>query len=217
MSTRENVAAETVYVVDDDKAIRTAICNLLDSAGLRSEAFGSSEEFLSQWSDEVPACLVLDVRLPGMTGIEFQEKLSNSGIYIPTIFMTAHGDIPMVKTAIRAGAIEFLTKPFQEEELLAAIRKAFSAVHAHRTQANLDSTIRMRFASLRSREREVFNLVTSGLPNKQIADTLRLSIATVKLHRGHVMEKMRADSLAELVRMADSLKALEKQSSSAKS
>lgn len=213
MNTDKNAEPETVYVVDDDKAIRTGICNLLDSAGLQSKSFGSAEEFFDQWRDEAPACLVLDVRLPGLTGIEFQEKLSNSGIHIPIIFMTAHGDIPMVKTAMKAGAIEFLTKPFQEEELLTAIRKSFSVVRTRRTQDNLDRLVRARFASLRSREREVFNLVTSGLLNKEIADDLRLSIATVKLHRGHVMEKMRANSLAELVRMADSLKGLEKQSS----
>jgi FixJ family two-component response regulator len=206
MSIDENAGAETVYVVDDDKAIRTGICNLLDSAGLRSKAFESSEEFLSQWSDEAPACLVLDVRLSGLSGIELQERLSSTGIHIPIIFMTAHGDIPMVKTAMKAGAIEFLTKPFQEEELLTAIRKAFSVDRARRQQNDLKRLVRSRFSSLRSREREVFGLVAAGLPNKEIADTLRLSIATVKLHRGHVMEKMRASSLAELVRMADSLK-----------
>lgn len=217
MSTDENTGAEIVYVVDDDQAIRTGVCNLLDSVGLRSMPFGSSEEFLTQWSNEAPGCLVLDVRLPGLTGIEFQEKLLNSGIYIPIIFMTAHGDIPTVKTAMKAGAIEFLTKPFQEEELLIAIRKAFSVDRARRQQAALERSVKTRFTLLRPREREIFDLVTAGLPNKEIADTLGLSIATVKLHRGHVMEKMRANSLAELVRMADSLKGLEKHHSSGKS
>ena len=212
MSSDDNAEAGVVYVVDDDKAIRIGVCNLLASVGLQSKPFGSSEEFLDQWRDHGPACLVLDVRLPGMTGIEFQKKLSNSDIHIPIIFMTAHGDIPMVKTAMKAGAIEFLTKPFQEEELLVAIGKAFSVDRARRQQADLDRSVRTRFESLRPREREVFELVAAGMPNKEVADILCLSVATVKLHRGHVMEKMRANSLADLVRMADNLKQLETQS-----
>jgi len=213
MSTVDNAGAETVFVVEDDESVCEAICNLLDAVGLRSKHFGSCEEFLDQWRGDPRGCLVLDVRLPGLTGVEFQEKLTNSGIRIPVIFMTAHGDIPMVKKVMKAGAIEFLTKPFQEDELLAAIRSAFEVDRGRRQASDSNRSIRARFASLTSREREVLQLVTAGLPNKEIADKLRLSIATVKLHRGHVMDKMQANSLADLVRMADAIKKLDEHSS----
>ena len=195
-----------VFVVDDDESVRAAVCNLLESVGLRSERFESTESFLNATRPEVPSCLVLDVRLPGMGGMEFQEVLNKANIRIPIIFITAHGDIPMVRRAMKAGAVEFLTKPFQKNDLLAAIRHSLERDRARREEQASMAELQSRFASLTSREREVMELVASGMLNKQIAAQLGLSEVTVKLHRRHIMEKMQATSLAELVRMSDRIK-----------
>jgi FixJ family two-component response regulator len=196
----------TVFIVDDDESICEAICNLLDAVGMRGEHFSSAAEFLASGRSKDPGCLVLDVRLPEMTGVEFQEELTRRGIDIPIIFMTAHGDIPMVRKVMKAGAIEFLTKPFQKEELLAAIRQAFDSLHATREERAAAHSVRERFTRLSGRERQVMEGMTAGKLTKQIAAELNLSEITVKMHRRHVMEKMQADSLASLVRMADRVK-----------
>jgi FixJ family two-component response regulator len=196
----------TVFIVDDDESICEAICNLLDSVGLRGEPYSSAQEFLRSGRSGDPGCLVLDVRLPGITGVEFQEELAKARVNIPIIFMTAHGDIPMVRKVMKAGAFEFLTKPFQKEELLSAIHEAFESLHAQREEQAATSAIRTRFETLTTREREVMEMMTSGFLTKQIAGRLNLSEVTVKLHRRHVMEKMHADSLAGLVRMAGRIK-----------
>lgn len=196
----------TVFIVDDEEAICEAICNLLDSVGMRREYFHSAAEFLKSGRSRDPGCLVLDVRLPEMTGIEFQEELARLGIDIPIIFMTAHGDIPMVRKVLKAGAVEFLTKPFQKEELLSAIRQAFDNLHALREERETMSRVQARFEKLTAREREVMAMMTAGLLTKQIAGHLNLSEVTVKMHRRHVMEKMQASSLPSLVRMADRVK-----------
>jgi FixJ family two-component response regulator len=201
-----NPAPETVFIVDDDSAICEGLCNLLESVGLTAEHFPSAENFLQHWTSERAGCLVLDVRLPGMTGVEFQEKMQERGIEIPIIFMTAHGDIPMVRKVMKAGAVEFLTKPFEIQELLNGIEQAFARDRDRRTRETVLNSIQSRVDTLTAREREVMAMVTSGLLNKQIAAELNLSEITVKLHRGRVMEKMRADSLAELVKLCERIK-----------
>jgi FixJ family two-component response regulator len=193
----------TVFVVDDDDAICEGLCDLLDSVGLRSARFGSAEEFLDHWREDMPGCLMLDARLPGMTGVEFQEKLVQSGVHIPTIFMTGHGDVPMVRKVMKAGAVEFLTKPFEKEEMLTAIRHAFELDASRRSQRRELASIQARLVTLTARELEVLDQVTAGALNKQIAGTLNLSEITVKLHRRRVFEKMQAGSLAELVKMTE--------------
>jgi FixJ family two-component response regulator len=197
----------TIFVVDDDASVPDAISNLLESVGLHAQVFGSTEEFGNASRRDVPSCLVLDVRLPGVNGLEFQEALEKAGVFIPIIFITAHGDVPMTSRAMKAGAVEFLMKPFQKEELLAAIHQGLERDRVWRQEHAEISSLRSRFQQLTSREREVMDLVVTGLINKQIGAQLGLSEVTVKIHRGRVMQKMEATSLAELVRMADKLKA----------
>ncbi len=200
-------AKQTVFIVDDDQAIRDSLCNLLDSVGLASGHFSSAEDFLLHWNPDTPGCLMLDVRLPGITGVELQERMQQSGIVVPIIFMTAHGDIPMVRKVMKAGAVEFLTKPFQKEEMLHAVEQAFALDRARRNERAALQSIQSRLDTLSPREREVMAMITTGMLNKQIAADLNLSEITVKLHRRHVMEKMRADSLADLVKMSERIKA----------
>jgi FixJ family two-component response regulator len=199
-------AGSTVFIVDDDAAICEGLCNLLESVGLNAARFGSAEEFISGWEDR-PGCLMLDARLPGMTGAELQETLRHLGIAIPIIFMTAHGDVPMVRKVMKAGAVEFLTKPFEKEEMVAAINSAFAIDSTRRSERRELDAIQLRLDTLTPREREVMYLVTAGLLNKQTAAELNLSEITVKLHRRRVLEKMQAESLADLVKMTERIRA----------
>jgi FixJ family two-component response regulator len=195
-----------IFVVDDDASVRDAISNLLESVGLRAMLFGSTEEFWKSTRPDAPACLVLDVRLPGVNGLEFQEMLSKNSVSIPIIFITAHGDVPMTSRAMKAGAIEFLMKPFQKEELLAAVHNGLERDRIRRDEMAEVSVLQSRVEQLTTREREVMDLVVTGLINKEIGAQLGLSEVTVKIHRSRVMQKMEASSLAELVRMSDKLK-----------
>jgi RNA polymerase sigma factor (sigma-70 family) len=195
--------AETiVYVVDDDLAMRRSLENLIRSVGLRVEAFASAQEFLSNRREDVPGCLVLDVRLPGLSGLDLQKRMAEADIEIPIIFITGHGDIPMTVQAMKAGAMEFLPKPFRDQELLDAIQQALERDRKSREQREEVEVLRSRFDLLTPREREVMPLLVAGLLNKQIAAELGSSETTVKIHKHHVMEKMRAGSLAELVTIA---------------
>lgn len=194
-----------VFVVDDDAPLRESLADLLRSIGLRVETFASAQEFLQSQRLDVPSCLVLDVRLKGLSGLDLQKRLIAGEIEIPIIFITGHGDIPMAVQAMKAGAVEFLRKPFREQDLLDAVQQALERDRKAREQRAEFAQLRSRFDSLTPREREVMALVAAGLLNKQVAGELGTSEASVKVHRQHVMEKIGADSLAELVRMADKI------------
>ena len=200
-----------VVVVDDDAYVREGLQSLLRSVGLRSEAFGDTAEFLRRKLPDVPSCLVLDVRLPGLSGLDFQVELARANVQLPIIFMTGHGDIPMTVKAMKAGAVEFLTKPFRDQDLLDAVQTGLARDRARRESEKAISRLRASYETLTPREQEVMALVTSGLMNKQVAGKLGITEITVKLHRGNVSRKMGAKTFADLVRMAELLRMHETQ------
>lgn len=202
MTSREN-DQPIVYVIDDDKSVRDSLEDLLASVGLRSMLFAATQDFVDSERPDAPACLVLDVRMPGLSGLDFQEQMTKLGIHIPVVFITAHGDIPMSVRAMKAGAVEFLTKPFRDQDLLDAIQQSISRDRAWRQESGVRAELRRRYASLSDGERDVMDLVVKGLLNKQIAGNLDVSEITVKVRRGQVMRKMGAESLADLVRFAE--------------
>lgn len=194
-----------IFIVDDDASAREGIEDLLQSIGLRTMSFGSSQEFLDSRRPDAPGCIILDVRLPNMSAIEFQKLLIEAGIELPVIFVTGHGDIPMSVMAMKSGAIEFLTKPFREQAMLDAINAGIERDRRRRQELKLIAELRQRFESLTPRERDVFALVITGRPNKQLAAELGLSEMTIKVHRSQITKKMKASSVVELVRIADRL------------
>lgn len=201
-----------VYVIDDDESVRTSLEDLLASVGQRAVLFASTEEFMGSERPDVPACLVLDVRMPGLSGLDFQEKMTRLGIEIPIVFITAHGDIPMSVRAMKAGAVEFLTKPFREQDLLDAIQQGISRDRTTRREGAVRDELERRYATLTDGERDVMDLIVKGLLNKQVAGRLGLSEVTVKVRRGQLMRKMGADSLADLVRFSERIHRAEEES-----
>jgi FixJ family two-component response regulator len=199
-------SVEAVHIVDDDESILAGLSDLLESTGLKTRQYHSAEKFLETWNPRIAGCLVLDVRLPGMSGIELQGYLAQSGVAFPIIIMTGHGDMPMVRKALKSGAVEFLIKPFQDSEILAAVQQALAQDRTRRSEEEFKHAIQARTDTLTERERQVMDLVTTGLTNKEIGDKIFLSVVTVKLHRSQVMRKMQAASLADLVKMSEWLK-----------
>jgi FixJ family two-component response regulator len=204
MSLQED-SERIVFVVDDDESMRVALTHLLRSMSLHVEVFGTATAFLESQLPNIPSCLVLDIRLPGLNGLEFQDVLARAGIHIPIVFMTGHGDIPMTVKAMKAGAIDFLSKPFRDQDMLDAVLRALDQDGKRRDEEKTVSQLRRLFESLTRRERQVLTLVISGLMNKEIAYQLEISEITVKIHRGHMMRKMEARSLVDLVRIAEML------------
>jgi FixJ family two-component response regulator len=202
----KSAGVPTVFIIDDDRGMRQSIQDLVESVGLRAESFATGGEFLERKRTNDPSCLVLDVRLPQMSGLDFQRRLAEIGMQIPIIFVTAHGDVPMSVRALKSGAVEFLTKPFRDQDLLDAIQQALQRDRAAQGQQAEIQGLQERFAALTAREQQVMALVVSGMLNKQIASEIGASEATVKVHRGNVMRKMQAGSVVDLVRMADKLK-----------
>ena len=198
--------SQVVFVVDDDPSVRSSLKFLLSTVGLHVESFDSADMFLRKNLPDAPSCLVLDVRLPGLSGLDFQRELAARGIYIPIVFLTGHGDIPMSVRAMKAGAVEFLTKPFRDQDLLDAVRIALERDRLRREEEKEVMILQRRFDSLTSREREVISMVVSGMLNKQIADQLGTAESTVKVQRSRALEKMHAESLVDLVRMIEKLK-----------
>ena len=199
-------AVPTVFIIDDDRGMRQSIQDLVESVGLRAESFATGEEFLKRKRTNDPSCLVLDVRLPQMSGLDFQRQLAEIGMQIPIIFVTAHGDVPMSVRALKSGAVEFLTNPFRDQDLLDAIQQALQRDRAAQEQQAEIHDLQERYGALTAREQQVMAHVVSGMLNKQIASEIRASEATVKIHRGNVMRKMQAGSVVALVRVADKLK-----------
>jgi len=200
-----NAKEPIVFVIDDDASMRRALTNLFESVGLRVEVFGSAPEMLQSKLPDVASCLVLDIRLPGLSGLDFQTELAKANIHVPIIFMTGHGDIPMTVRAMKGGAVDFLTKPFRDQDMLDAVVTAIERDRKRREAEKIVADLKALFETLTSREREVLALVASGLMNKQIAAELGLAEITVKIHRGHIMKKMAARSMADLVRKAETL------------